>query len=215
MGGRIPALAGSDDLAEALSTRRNDRFHPIAVTPESESGYPERFAQQALGHSSKAVHSACSKRAEVTVPSLDDWDKEWQGQSGKQRQEFGTAEDGGGAHEAETPPAVILLQRAPPRRGMTCQRAERAGHPHSMAGGRSLKSGETRTAHSRPSAGLARVYHRLPRGRREASKDRVVFRQGAGGRGRFQARRICEMDLTGIRPWDGAEAQHKNRRGQA
>ena len=41
-------------------------------------GYPERFAQQALGHDSKAVHHAYSKHAEVTVPSLDDWEKEWQ-----------------------------------------------------------------------------------------------------------------------------------------
>jgi integrase len=40
-------------------------------------GYPERFAQQALGHNSKAVHNAYSKHAEVTVPSLDDWEKEW------------------------------------------------------------------------------------------------------------------------------------------
>lgn len=40
-------------------------------------GYPERFAQQALGHNSKAVHHAYSKHAEVTVPSLDDWEKEW------------------------------------------------------------------------------------------------------------------------------------------
>jgi hypothetical protein len=40
-------------------------------------GYPERFAQQALGHNSKVVHHAYSKHAEVTVPSLDDWEKEW------------------------------------------------------------------------------------------------------------------------------------------
>ena len=40
-------------------------------------GYPERFAQQALGHNSKAVHHAYSKHAEVTVPSLDDWEKGW------------------------------------------------------------------------------------------------------------------------------------------
>lgn len=40
--------------------------------------YPERFAQQALGHNSKAVHHAYSRRAEVTVPSLDDWEKQWQ-----------------------------------------------------------------------------------------------------------------------------------------
>jgi integrase len=41
-------------------------------------GYPERFAQQALGHNSKAVHHAYSKHAEVTVPSLDDWEKQWE-----------------------------------------------------------------------------------------------------------------------------------------
>ena len=40
-------------------------------------GYPERFAQQALGHNSKAVHHAYAKHAEVTVPSLDDWEKDW------------------------------------------------------------------------------------------------------------------------------------------
>jgi integrase len=40
-------------------------------------GYPQRFAQEALGHNSKAVHFAYSKQAEVTVPSLDDWEKEW------------------------------------------------------------------------------------------------------------------------------------------
>jgi hypothetical protein len=41
-------------------------------------GFPERFAQQALGHNSKAVHRAYAKHAEVTVPSLDDWEKKWQ-----------------------------------------------------------------------------------------------------------------------------------------
>jgi integrase len=40
-------------------------------------GFPERFAQQALGHNSRAVHHAYSKRAEVTVPSLDEWEKQW------------------------------------------------------------------------------------------------------------------------------------------
>jgi hypothetical protein len=38
-------------------------------------GFPERFAQQALGHNSKAVHRAYAKHAEVTVPSLADWEK--------------------------------------------------------------------------------------------------------------------------------------------
>jgi hypothetical protein len=41
-------------------------------------GFPERFAQQVLGHNSKAVHRAYAKHAEVTVPSLVDWEKEWQ-----------------------------------------------------------------------------------------------------------------------------------------
>jgi integrase len=40
-------------------------------------GYPERFAQQALGHNSKAVHYAYSKNAEVIVPSLEDWETHW------------------------------------------------------------------------------------------------------------------------------------------
>jgi hypothetical protein len=43
----------------------------------SQCGYPERFAQQALGHNSKAVHHAYSRHAEVIVPSLDDWEKQW------------------------------------------------------------------------------------------------------------------------------------------
>jgi hypothetical protein len=40
-------------------------------------GFPERFAQQALGHNSQAVHRAYAKHAEVTVPSLADWEKYW------------------------------------------------------------------------------------------------------------------------------------------
>jgi hypothetical protein len=45
---------------------------------ENGVGFPERFAQQALGHNSKAVHRAYAKHAEVTVPSLADWEKGWQ-----------------------------------------------------------------------------------------------------------------------------------------
>ncbi len=39
------------------------------------SGYPERFAMQALGHSSKAVHRAYSKKAQVVLPPLEDYEK--------------------------------------------------------------------------------------------------------------------------------------------
>ena len=43
------------------------------------AGYPERFAQEALGHNSKAVHRAYSKKAEVRIDSLDAWEKKMNG----------------------------------------------------------------------------------------------------------------------------------------
>lgn len=39
------------------------------------AGYPERFAQEALGHNSKAVHRAYARAALVKVPSLEDYEK--------------------------------------------------------------------------------------------------------------------------------------------
>jgi len=39
-------------------------------------GFPLRFAAEALGHNSKAVHAAYASKAEVTVPSLDKWERE-------------------------------------------------------------------------------------------------------------------------------------------
>jgi integrase len=36
-------------------------------------GYPERFAQQALGHNSKAVHRAYARRALVMIPSMEEF----------------------------------------------------------------------------------------------------------------------------------------------
>jgi integrase len=38
-------------------------------------GYPERFAQEALGHASKAVHRAYAKNAQVTLPPLEDYER--------------------------------------------------------------------------------------------------------------------------------------------
>jgi hypothetical protein len=40
-----------------------------------EAGYPERFAMQALGHSSKADHRAYAKKAQVVLPPLEDYEK--------------------------------------------------------------------------------------------------------------------------------------------
>ena len=38
------------------------------------AGYPERFAQMALGHNSKAVHRAYAKAARVTLPPLEEYE---------------------------------------------------------------------------------------------------------------------------------------------
>jgi integrase len=40
------------------------------------AGYPERFAQEALGHNSKAIHRAYAKRAQVTLPSLEQYERD-------------------------------------------------------------------------------------------------------------------------------------------
>jgi len=39
------------------------------------SGYPERYAQEALGHKSKAVHRFYAKMARVELPPLEDYEK--------------------------------------------------------------------------------------------------------------------------------------------
>ena len=39
------------------------------------AGYPERFAQEALGHNSQAVHRSYAKRAQVLLPTLEDYEK--------------------------------------------------------------------------------------------------------------------------------------------
>lgn len=38
------------------------------------AGYPERFAQEALGHNSKAVHRAYARHAQVRLPSLEEFE---------------------------------------------------------------------------------------------------------------------------------------------
>jgi hypothetical protein len=35
---------------------------------------PERFAQAALGHNSKAIHRAYAKKAQIIAPSLEDYE---------------------------------------------------------------------------------------------------------------------------------------------
>jgi integrase len=38
-------------------------------------GYPERYAMEALGHNSQAVHRAYAKGAKVNLPALEDYEK--------------------------------------------------------------------------------------------------------------------------------------------
>jgi integrase len=46
------------------------------------AGYPERFAQEALGHNGKAVHRAYAKRALMKIPSLEEYEQQVFTQSG-------------------------------------------------------------------------------------------------------------------------------------
>lgn len=41
----------------------------------AEAGYPERYAQQALGHASAAIHRAYAKKARVEVPPLEEFER--------------------------------------------------------------------------------------------------------------------------------------------
>jgi hypothetical protein len=46
------------------------------VSPDKiKEAYPERFAQEALGHNSKAVHRAYAKRALMKIPSLEAYEQ--------------------------------------------------------------------------------------------------------------------------------------------
>jgi hypothetical protein len=39
------------------------------------AGYPERYAMEALGHNSQAVHRAYAKNAHVKLPALEDYER--------------------------------------------------------------------------------------------------------------------------------------------
>jgi integrase len=39
-------------------------------------GYPERFAQEALGHNRNAVHRAYAKHALIKLPSLEEYEEQ-------------------------------------------------------------------------------------------------------------------------------------------
>ena len=80
----VPVLVRAGDRATEL-TQRCQQLKIQGVTLHSyryawaerakTAGYPERFAREALGHNSKAVHRAYTKRALVNIPSLQEYKK--------------------------------------------------------------------------------------------------------------------------------------------
>lgn len=80
----FPTIVTSGANARATEFRRRCRIAGIKgvslhsyryawAERAAASGYPERFAMQSLGHSSKAVHRAYSRRANPDMPSLEDY----------------------------------------------------------------------------------------------------------------------------------------------
>lgn len=81
----FPTIKKSPSNARATEFRRRCRIagvtgvslhsyrHAWAQRAKS-CGYPQRFAQEALGHSSRAVHEAYAKGAEVICPALDEYE---------------------------------------------------------------------------------------------------------------------------------------------
>ncbi len=59
-------------LPTRLAWPTDTRHSPWAERAKT-AGYPERSAQEALGHNSKASPRACTKRALMKLPSLADY----------------------------------------------------------------------------------------------------------------------------------------------
>lgn len=85
-GGLFPSLAPMNDSRRAWHFARLCKREGIdGVTLHSyryawaerarSAGYPERWAQAALGHNSRAVHQAYARKARVICPSLDQYEK--------------------------------------------------------------------------------------------------------------------------------------------
>jgi integrase len=84
-GDLFPTIKTSGANARATEFRRRCRIagvfgvslhsyrHSWAQRAKS-CGYPQRFAQEALGHTSRAVHEAYAKGAEVVCPALDEYE---------------------------------------------------------------------------------------------------------------------------------------------
>jgi hypothetical protein len=56
---------------------RSTRIAMYGLSGRNSAVYPERFAQEALGHNSKAVHRAYARRAQVKLLSLEYYEKQF------------------------------------------------------------------------------------------------------------------------------------------
>jgi len=86
----FPKIAEAGDNARAAEFYRRCKLLGIAgvslhsyryawAERAKTCGYPERFAQAALGHNSKAVHRAYARKAQVLIPTLEDYERKHTG----------------------------------------------------------------------------------------------------------------------------------------
>jgi integrase len=86
----FPKINGAGDNARAAEFYRRCKLLGIAgislhsyryawAERAKTCGYPERFAQAALGHNSKAVHRAYARKAQVLIPTLEDYERKHAG----------------------------------------------------------------------------------------------------------------------------------------
>jgi len=82
----FPRLAAMDEKHRAARFQRACRREKITgislhsyryawAERAKVAGYPERFAQMALGHNSKAIHRAYAKKAQVVLPPLEEYEQ--------------------------------------------------------------------------------------------------------------------------------------------
>ena len=75
---RAYPFAGDAQIGQRLAVRhgRVEAGQGFAWAGRArEAGYPERYAQEAFGHTSAAVHRAYAKGAKVNIPSLDEYER--------------------------------------------------------------------------------------------------------------------------------------------
>jgi hypothetical protein len=77
---------GNEDEANQIVLAKNQAERQPVLNLQIAKAYPERFAQMALGHNSKAVHRAYAKKAQVTLPPLEEYEwRIWSGRTSEPR----------------------------------------------------------------------------------------------------------------------------------